>query len=102
MLVYRYRIARSVPFVESEASFCAAILAVEILHGATQVRLDARHATDLRERTWLVHADTEVGRNLNRLFAGLLASRLGESSFRVERLEVTTPPRSPRAQEVAA
>ena len=84
---FRYSFAPSVPFEEVEASFVLAIMAVESLHGQTQVRLDAAHAADAAKRTCVIDASTPVGRDLNRLFIGFISREFGEDSFQVERVD---------------
>lgn len=64
-----------------------AILAVESLHGTSQVRLDAAHAFDTDHRICVINASSEVGRDLNRLFIGFVAREYGESAFEVCRVE---------------
>ena len=82
---YRYLIRAEVPFEEVEASLELALLAAESIHGESQVRLDAAHATDATARCVVLDASTPVGRDLARLFTGFLRRGFGEDSFRVER-----------------
>jgi hypothetical protein len=82
---YRYRFTPEVPAEEIEVSLLMAVLATESLHGETQVHLDAGHAFDAEDRTCVIDAGTQVGRDLNRLFAGLVRREFGEDAFRVQR-----------------
>ena len=70
---YRYKFAAEVQMDDVEASLVLAILATESLHGEAQVRLDAGHFLDREQRTCVIDAATEVGRDFNRLFMGFLA-----------------------------
>ena len=84
--IFRYTFAPSVPSEEIEATLVLAILATESLHGTSQVRLDAAHAVDAEKRSCVVDASTPVGRDLNRLFAGLVSREFGPDAFSVERV----------------
>ncbi len=93
--VYRYEFTGSASMVDVEATLMLALTAVENLHGATQVRLDAEHAFDPVLRVCVVNAATQVGRDLNKLFAGFLAREFGAEAFRVTR--IVTPQAVPAA-----
>lgn len=84
--VYRYRFAPDTPADEVEATLALAVVSVECLHGAAQVRLDGSHAFDAEGLACVVDAGTAVGRDLNRLFAGFAAREFGPDAFTVERL----------------
>ena len=84
--IYRYEIAEPVAIGEVEDTLLLALAAAENLHGASQVRLDAEHAFDPVLRVCVVNAATDVGRDLNKLFAGFLTREFGASAFRVERI----------------
>jgi hypothetical protein len=89
--VYRYHLADHVPAVEAESTLVLSILAVEALHGESQVRLDAAHAFDAKLRTVVIDGSTPVGRDFNRLFLGFLTREFGPASFRVERVPHPQP-----------
>ena len=82
---YRYKFAAEVQMDDVEASLVLAILATESLHGEAQVRLDAGHFLDRDQRTCVIDAATEVGRDFNRLFMGFLRREFGSGSFTVAR-----------------
>ncbi|KAA5541894.1 hypothetical protein FYK55_17000 [Roseiconus nitratireducens] len=84
--VFRYEFAGDIDFAEVESSLVLSIMAVESLHGASEVRLDAAHAIDEDKRNCVIDASTEVGRDINRLFVGFLRREFGEDAFQVERL----------------
>ena len=84
--VYRYSFVPSVSFEEVEATLVLALVAAEALHGQTQVRLDAAHAVDADKRSCIVDTSTAVGRDLNRLFAGLVTREFGADAFQLERV----------------
>ena len=84
--VYRYVFGDAIPAEEVEATFVLSLFAVEALHGESQTRLDAAHAFDAKRRTIVIDADTPVGRDLNRVFIGLVTREFGPGSFRVERV----------------
>jgi hypothetical protein len=83
--MYRYALSPAVPAGDLEDTLALAVLACQALHGEAQVRLDAAYEFDGRNRTCAIDASTTVGRDLNRLFAGLLAREFGADSFRVAR-----------------
>lgn len=83
--VYQFTFAAEIPFESVEVTLLRAILAAEALHGETQVRLDAAHCLDAEQRTCVIDARTDVGRDLNRLFAGFACREFGPDAFRVRR-----------------
>ena len=95
--LYRYIFSEEVPTEDIESSVVLAIMAVESLHGESQVRLDAAHYLYAPSRTCVIDAGTTVGRDLNRLFIGFIRREFGEDSFKVER-----PPFNPTPREAAA
>jgi len=84
--VYRYRFTRSVSMQEVEQSLLLAILAVECLHGASPVRLDARYSLTEEKRACVIDATTGVGEDLNRIFTGFVIKEFGEDAFSVRRI----------------
>lgn len=71
---------------ELEDSLLLAVLACEALHGEASVRLGTTYEFDASHRSCQVSADTEAGRDLNRIFTGFLTREFGPDSFRVEPL----------------
>jgi len=93
--VYRYTFPTASPLDDVEAALVLALFATESLHGESQVRLETAHYFDLERRSCVIDAQTEVGRDLNRLFVGFLRREFGDDAFSVER--VTTAPTSSMA-----
>lgn len=93
--VYRYVLEHGEPFEQVLELLDLAITAVECLHGESRVRLDARFADDPAKRLLVIDASTEVGRSLNQVFVGYLGRELGESAFKVERIEHVPGPAAP-------
>ena len=89
--VYRYDFNSSVSMEEVESSLLLAILSVESLHGETDVQLNAAHFLDPHQRSCIVDAESDVGRDLNRLFAGFLRREFGSDQFRVRRVDKSVP-----------
>jgi hypothetical protein len=85
--IYRYTFAENVPAEEVEVTLLLALIGVESLYGEAQTRLDAAHAFNGAERTVTIDGTTAVGRDLNKLFAGYLATEFGAGSFTVRRVE---------------
>src|SRR5262245_3161562 len=92
--LYRYAFAPGAPLEEVEATLALALLAVQALHGEAQARLDAAHYLDAGGRACVIDAGTAVGRDLNRLFTGLMRREFGEDAFAVERVDAA-PARGP-------
>jgi hypothetical protein len=89
--LYRFDFLPSVPIDEVEQTLLLAIIATESIHGETQAKLDISHVFDAEKRTCVICAATAVGRDLNRLFTGLLSREFGAASFRVERVTGQCP-----------
>jgi hypothetical protein len=83
---YRYAFRDPTPADEVEATLILSVFAVEALHGESQTRLDAAHAFDADLQTVVIDAGTAVGRDLNRVFVGLITREFGPGSFGVERV----------------
>lgn len=98
--LYRYTFKPDVPLDELEASLLLAILATESLHGEAQCRLDAAHFLDPDQRACAIDADTEVGRDLNRLFAGFISREFGADAFQVERVAAETQVHHRQREEI--
>jgi len=88
---YHYVFEPGVPQDEVEDTLVLAVLAVEALHGESQTRLDADHAVEWVTRSILIDAATTVGKDLNRLFTGLVVREFGAASFRVHRVPTPLP-----------
>jgi hypothetical protein len=87
---YRYEFDPSVPFDEIEASMALAIVGVEALHGEPEVQLNPVHALDESTRRCVIDAESDIGRDLNRLFLGYVRREFGADAFRVQR--ISNPP----------
>ena len=84
--IYRYQFDSSVQATDLEESLLLALLAVESLHGESQVRLNASHFFDFDQRTCVIDAGSDVGRDLNLLFIGFLRREFGGDTFQVHRV----------------
>jgi hypothetical protein len=85
--VYRYSFPPHVPVEDIEATLLLALWGAESLHGEAQVRLDAAHFLDPDRRAAVIDAGTQVGRDINRLFVGLIRREFGEGDFQVTRVD---------------
>jgi hypothetical protein len=84
---YHYRIKGGLPIeIVGELLFLAA-LAVESLHGRSALRMDGVFRLHKARRTCLINASTPVGRDIARVFTGLLTRLIGERSFKVRLTE---------------
>jgi hypothetical protein len=86
---YKYTFA---DHVSAEATLLLSLLTLESLRGESQVRLDAAHCFDAGRRSCVIDAGTAVGRDLCRVFVGLLRREFGEDAFRVERVAAAPAP----------
>lgn len=98
---FQYEFDTTVPMEEVESSLLLAVLAVESLHGETQVQLHASHSIDLAKRSCVINVVNEVGRDLNHLFAGFLRREFDRRKFSVRRraVAITVPARSDNSHE---
>ena len=85
--IYRYRFAETIPLRDVENSLLLAVMAVESLHGRSQIHLDARFCLSRKKRSCVVDAATAVGRDIARVFTGFLSMEFGDEAFKVERLQ---------------
>jgi hypothetical protein len=94
MTAFRYSFRPGPSATELEDTLLLAVVACEALHGDARVRLAAGYAFDGRRRRCVVGADSRVGEDLNRLFAGLLGKSFGPDSYSV--VPVARPADRPR------
>jgi len=80
---YRYAFEKTVKMQAVEESLLLAVIATEGLHGRVKVNLDARFTIDDQERRCEIDADNDVGKDLARIFTGLLVSEMGEGVFKI-------------------
>jgi hypothetical protein len=99
--LYRFRFNADLPVDEIEDTLALAVIATEGLHGESQTLLDAGHAYDPAARSCVIDASSDVGRDLNRLFAGFLRREFGPNSFWIERLHRDVHRNPPFAAEPA-
>lgn len=84
---YRYTFPPGPGTDDLQDTLLLAVLACEALHGDARVRLEGDYSFDRRHRRCEIATTSDVGRDLNRLFAGLVAKEFGRDSFRVQHLE---------------
>ncbi len=85
---YRYRFKRHIDIDDVQDTLTLAILGAENLHGRARVRLDGWWRLDRQRRRCTIDGSTEVGEDINRLFAGYLSREFGERSFTVRRAQI--------------
>ena len=83
---YRYEFPPGVPIDEVEDTLMLSALAVECLHGRTQLRLDGAFRLDKEDRSCVVDARSHVGRSIAQIFTGFLTREFGEDGFTVKKL----------------
>ena len=87
---YTYSFSPSIDIVDVEATVTLAALATESLHGEARMQLEGRHTFDAAQRTCVIDASGEVGRDFNQLFLGFMRREFGRESFRVSRIPEVT------------
>ena len=87
--IYKYRMTSSVDMKEVEETLLLAVIAAEGLHGRSKINLDASFCLHEEARVCEVDASNDVGRDIARIFTGLLTTEMGESAFKVERMGKT-------------
>lgn len=78
---YVYRFFPDIDLSEVEDSLMLAAMATEGLHGRSRVRLETRFVLDRQGRECQIEARTQAGRDLARIFTGLLQQQFGEDAF---------------------
>lgn len=91
--IYHYQFTPDTPSQEIEETLHLAVLAAECLHGQSRVRLDVSYCMDPDQRTCVVDAGDDVGRDIVRIFTGFAIHEFGEEAFTVRKVE-----RKPRIQ----
>lgn len=86
-MTYRYQFSPTVEMDEVKSSLLLAIWGTESLYGEAWTRLEIQYDLDVERRTCAIDAETDVGKDMNKLFTGFLQREFGPDSFRVERLE---------------
>ena len=84
--IYKYEFPADLSIQEVERSLALSVLTTESLHGRSQVRMDASFFVDVEKHACVIDADTEVGRDIARIFTGYLTREFGENAFRVKRI----------------
>jgi len=90
--IYRYQFREGVPLRDIEETLLLAVLAAESLHGESRVRLDAAYCIEDGKRACVIDAGTDVGRDISKIFTGLVSREFGEDAFQVERIEGAPKP----------
>ena len=85
MPFHKYEFEGSVKKLGIESLLIGAIWACESLHGEPLVRLNAVYELKIAERTLVIDSGTQVGEDLNKLFAGMMIREYGHRSFTVMR-----------------
>lgn len=83
--LYTFTFTKAADLSEVEATFALAALAVGCLVGDPAVRLDAGYAVDEAARAVTVDVQTETGRSVARVFAGLCLHEFGDRCFSIAR-----------------
>jgi hypothetical protein len=87
-IVYSYQFSDFVTNEDIESTLILAVMGIESLYGESLFRLDAVHELDKETRQCTIDATTDVGRALNRLFAGYLMREFPRDAFEVRRSPV--------------
>jgi hypothetical protein len=88
--VYRFTFDDRVAIEDVKRVLALSTIPVESLHGESAMLVDGRFSVNKRRRTCLIDAESQVGSDLAKVFAGFLNARAG-SCFRVEFKETAEP-----------
>lgn len=86
---YKHRFRDRVVPQAIEETFLLAIAAVEYLHGKPKVRKNARYCLRAHDRTCVIDASSDVGRDIMKLFSGFATRELGPGAFGVQQITDT-------------
>lgn len=86
-LVYKYSISKRVSMEDVEESLMLAALAAESLHGRSALKIDAAFRLNKKTGICVIDAESQVGLDIARIFAGFLTKGFGEAAFEVEHTE---------------
>ena len=81
--VYLANFDPDLPLDDVEDSLMLAAIATEGIHGRSRVRLEVRFQLDRERRDCRIEAGTEAGRNLARIFTGMVSQQFGERTFKL-------------------
>lgn len=84
---YSYHFEPTADMKTVEELLLLAAMAAEGLHGRARIQLDAAFRCDAAARQAEVDAGNEVGATIARVFTALLSTTIGETGFKVERIE---------------
>ena len=96
--VFRYSFDPEISMQEVEETLHLSILAVEGLHGESQVRLDASYCIAPEKHVLVVDASTAVGSDLARIFTSFAIREFGYDAFSVRQAEPKTKPEMAEVQ----
>lgn len=85
--VQRYVFDVSVPAEEVENTLLLAVLAAEGLHGQARVLLDASYSFDAEKHACVIDTESDVGRDICRMFTGFATREFGEAAFSIRRAD---------------
>jgi hypothetical protein len=83
---YSYSFSPALDIIDVEATVTLALLATESLYGEARMQLEANHSFDADNRTCVIDASGDVGRDFNQLFLGFMRREFGPASFKVRRI----------------
>ena len=83
---YRFSFEPEVSMVDVEKALALSTVAVESIHGEQAMMIDGKFTVLKRARICLIDAETQLGCDLARVFAGFLSTSSG-GCFRTEMVE---------------
>lgn len=89
-VAYRYTFHPSIGMGQVSNALFLAALAAEAIHGRAYVQLSGQFWADPARRAAVIDASTEVGQAIARVFTELVSRELGEDSFAVVRVPLST------------
>ncbi|MCA9310021.1 MAG: hypothetical protein KDA21_02385 [Phycisphaerales bacterium] len=80
----RYLIRTDIPMADVRETLQLATLSTASLHGETSIKLAGHFSVNEAHRCVEISASGDVGRDLNKLFAGLLCAQFGDTAFEID------------------
>ncbi len=89
--LHKYTFGDGVAAGELAETLLLAVVTVECLHGESRVRLDCHYCLGATGAC-VIDASNDVGRDLNRVFTGLITREFGQGAFKVESIIIDKLP----------
>ena len=90
--IYRFHFDNSVSLDGIEKALAISVIAVEAIYGEAAMRIDGVFGVDRRSRTCTIDRETDLGRDLAKVFTGFLRLSMNPGRYEVEQDETHGTP----------